>query len=73
MKNEEKIERFKSGLRKWVVQHIPVKPITKFRRFGERLVPREITPLLNVEQQDIRRFLTDRLTHNTREAPTPTE
>ena len=73
LRNEEKIERFKSGLRKWVVQHIPVKPITKFLRFGERLVPREITPLLNVEQQDIRRFLTDRSTHNTREAPTPTD
>ena len=36
-------------------------------------MPREITPLLNVEQQDIRRFLTDRSTHNTREAPTPTD
>ena len=71
--NEEKINSFKSGLRKWVVEHIPVKPVTKFQRFGERLVPRELTPLQSVEQQDIRRFLIDRSTHSAREAPPPTD
>ena len=56
-----------------MVEHIPVKPVTKFQRFGERLVPRELTPLQSVEQQDIRRFLIDRSTHNAREAPPPTD
>ena len=64
LRNEVKLERFKRGLRSWVLQNIPIKPIQKFQRFGERCRPRDVTPPGLGEQLDIRRFLISRSTSN---------
>ena len=64
LKNEESLERFKAGLRKWVIANIPIKPVSKFQKFGERVVPKQvITPQkTRAGQQDIRTFFSSRLT-----------
>ena len=58
LKNEEKLERFKTGLRRWVTENIPIKPVSKFQKFGERVVLKQtITPPNTHDgQQDIRTF-----------------
>ena len=58
LRNEERIETFKINLRKWILQHIPIKPIPKFPRLEKRLPLRELSPTQSIDRQDIRNFLT---------------
>ena len=62
LRNEEKIGRFKVGLRKWVIENIPIKPVTKFPKFDARIAPRITEPVERDRQYDIRRYLVDRST-----------
>ena len=57
LRNEEKIGRFKVGLRKWIVKNIPIKPKVKYPKSERRLPPR--SPEITIDRQDIRRFLVD--------------
>ena len=58
LRNEERIETFKTNVRKWILQHIPIKPIPKFPRLEKRLPLRELSPTQSIDRQDIRKFLT---------------
>ena len=59
LRNEDKLERFKVGLRKWVKIHIPTRPRSKFPKF-ERRQSRNTPPTVELDRQDIRRFFIDR-------------
>ena len=59
LRNEDKLERFKVGLRKWVKMHIPTRPRSKFPKF-ERRLSRNTPPTVELDRQDIRRFFIDR-------------
>ena len=77
LRNEEKLVRFKVGLRKWVIENIPIKPKIKFPKFEARVVTKLIESDEREAQQDIRNFLVDRSigSSNQRFAvpPTPTD
>ena len=48
--NAEKLGRFKLGLKRWVLENIPVKPAARFQVFRARpptVFSREVTPLLD--------------------------
>ena len=60
LRNEDKLEVFKAGLRKWVLVNIPAKPVIKSKKFEERCVPKDRNHPPTYEQNDIRRFLIDR-------------
>ena len=60
LRNEENSERFKVGLRRWVLANIPAKPVTKFTQFKKRQLLRNQTQQQRCGQQDIRRFCFDR-------------
>ena len=60
LRNEENSERFKVGLRRWVLANIPAKPVTKFTQFKKRQLLRNQTQQKRCGQQDIRRFCFDR-------------
>ena len=61
LRKEEKINVFKTGLRKWVLDNIPIKPKMKYQKFESRLPPRIVTPAqVQSNTQDIRRFTIDR-------------
>ena len=61
LRNEINIKKFKTGIRRWVLENIPTKPSSKFKRVENRLAPRSIVQVNNSAQQDIRQFLIDRL------------
>ena len=79
LRNEDNIEKFKSGMREWVLGNILTKPRSKFDRTEGRVVPRNIAVVNNADQQDIRQFLINRSEHNgtsfppRRTKPTPTD
>ena len=79
LRNEDNIEKFKSGMREWVLGNILTKPRSKFDRTEGRVVPRNIAVVNNADQQDIRQFLINRSEHNgtpfppRRTQPTPTD
>ena len=56
LRNEEKLERFKIGLRKWVLENIPIKPRAKFPKFEKRAVSKQATLVPRQNQHDIRGF-----------------
>ena len=60
LRNEKSIKKFKTGIRRWVLENIPTKPSSKFKRVENRLAPRSIVQVNNSDQQDIRQFLIDR-------------
>ena len=79
LRNEDNIEKFKSGMREWVLGNILTKPRSKFDRTEGRAVLRNIAVVNNADQQDIRQFLINRSEHNgtpfppRRTQPTPTD
>ena len=78
LRKEENIKVFKAGLKKWVIENIPIKPKTKFQKFQDRLQPRTRSPVpVQNNTQDIRNFMVDRTagTDSTGSAPplTPTD
>ena len=58
LRKEEDIKVFKAGLRKWVVENIPIKPKTKFQNYLEA----GVVCVLNVYQK----YLTDEILGSTR-------
>ena len=60
LRNEDKLERFKVGLKRWVKTNIPTKPRPRFSKFDRRLSARNSVPTVEIDSQDIRRFLIDR-------------
>ena len=60
LRREEKLNNFKVGLRKWVVDNIPTKPRTKFPKFEAKIGPSLAAPAQRNMQHDIRSFLIDR-------------
>ena len=74
LRNEENLVQFKSGLKRWVLENIPVKPASKFQVFRERVqqtLPREVTLPQRFGPQDIRSFLIDRSELNNRNQAGP--
>ena len=60
LRNEDKLERFKVGLQRWVKTNIPTKPRPRFSKFYKRLSARNSVTTVEMDSQDIRRFLIDR-------------
>ena len=72
LRREENVERFKSGLRKWVSENISVKQSSKFPRIASRRISRNTDDVNIIGQHDIRRFLIDRSSVPAALVPTPT-
>ena len=43
LRNEEKLEKFKVKLRKWVLENVPVRPEARFPKFESREVTKEVS------------------------------
>ena len=46
LRTEEKLNKFKVGLRKWVIENIPAKPKTKYGMIGSRITKKDEQQLL---------------------------
>ena len=78
LRNEEKLDRFKTGFRRWVLQNVAIKPKSKFTKVARRLPPKKKSTLQTRDPQDIRNFLVDRsdepvVSHVLVAPPTPTD
>ena len=73
LRSEENVERFKSGLRKWVSENISVKQSSKFPRIASRRISRNTDDVNIIGRHDIRRFLIDRSSVPAVLVPTPTD
>ena len=78
LRNEEKLDRFKTGFRKWVLQNVAIKPKSKFAKVARRLPQKKKSTLQTRDPQDIRNFLVDRsdepvVSHVLVAPPTPTD
>ena len=71
LRTEEKLNKFKVGLRKWVIENIPAKPKTKYGMIGSRTTKKDEKQLLRCDKQDIRRFLIGQSTPSTQTGPAP--
>ena len=56
LRNEEKVKKFKVGLKKWVVKNIAIKPRSKFPTIENRAVSKVMTPVNTTSQHRSKKY-----------------